>query len=361
MTPEGREEGRAGASSTLDPASAQAPGAIDRDESIPTYAQLQARTDAPPGSSWGTFGESDELGTLNFLSPQSVSGAATCVQRGEVFNLDYPLDAFPGGPVHGRGAPEQMVYSFGRRPDGEFGALEQPAGVLDDRLDGFYPQSSSHIDALRHVASAEHGLYEGAGSDEMVAGNPKLGIGRWAERGIVGRGVLVDVAGLRAAQGRPLDHLAAEPFGPDLIDEALAAQRVTLRRGDMLLLHTDCQRHMQHYADNDELAFRNAGLEVTRAMVAWLWDHQISLIATDNIAVEPTSQQEVPSDFGSGRSGNLHGQLIPLLGFVLGELWKLDELLADSVKTGTYDCLLVVKPLNLVGGVGSPANATAIR
>src|SRR5689334_3556521 len=34
---------------------------------LPTYAELLQRTDAPPGTSWGLFGESDELGTLNLL------------------------------------------------------------------------------------------------------------------------------------------------------------------------------------------------------------------------------------------------------------------------------------------------------
>jgi kynurenine formamidase len=341
---------------------AQSNPALDRDESIPTYAQLAERPGYPPGSSWGVFGDSDELGTLNFLTKDSVRGAAAGVSRGAVFNLDYPLDAFPDGPVRGRRtAPAHTVYDFGRRPDGTHGEMPEPSGVLDDYLDGFYPQSSSHIDALRHVSHPDHGLYGGTTREQLLAGSPSLGVGHWAQRGIVGRGVLIDVAGFRAEQGSPIDHLAAEQLGPELLDEALAAQGVELRRGDMILLHTDCARHMLTYAEDDELAFRNAGIAVTRAMLAWLWDHQISLIAADNIAVEPTAQWEGHSDFGTGRRGRLHPQLIALLGFVVGELWKLDELVADSASSGVYDCLLVVKPLNLAGGVGSPANATAIR
>ncbi|WP_222103644.1 hypothetical protein [Brevibacterium aurantiacum] len=44
-----------------------------------------------------------------------------------------------------------------------------------------------------------------------------------------------------------------------------------------------------------------------------------------------------------------------------GELWNIKSLLADSITTGRWDAMCVVKPLNLVGGVGSPSNATAIR
>ena len=39
----------------------------------------------------------------------------------------------------------------------------------------------------------------------------------------------------------------------------------------------------------------------------------------------------------------------------------LTDLVADSRRTGRWDALVVVKPLHLVGGVGSPPNATALR
>ena len=45
----------------------------------------------------------------------------------------------------------------------------------------------------------------------------------------------------------------------------------------------------------------------------------------------------------------------------LGELWQTEDLAADCAADGVYEFLLVCKPLNLVGGVGSPANALAIK
>jgi hypothetical protein len=53
--------------------------------------------------------------------------------------------------------------------------------------------------------------------------------------------------------------------------------------------------------------------------------------------------------------------MIAMLGLALGELWNLEDLAADSAATGNYYAFITVKPLNLVGGVGSPANALAIR
>jgi hypothetical protein len=57
----------------------------------------------------------------------------------------------------------------------------------------------------------------------------------------------------------------------------------------------------------------------------------------------------------------MHQELIGKLGVPLGELWNLTALVEDSRRTHTWDALVTVKPLNFVGGVGSPCNATAIR
>jgi uncharacterized membrane protein len=59
-------------------------------------------------------------------------------------------------------------------------------------------------------------------------------------------------------------------------------------------------------------------------------------------------------------AGLMHPTLIALLGLCLGELWDLEALAEDCAATGVYECFLSCKPLNLTGGVGSPANAMAI-
>jgi kynurenine formamidase len=328
---------------------------------IPSYRELLARTDAPAGSCWGVFGEGDELGAVNFLTPDRVRAAAAAVRRGAVFSLDYPADAFPG-PVRFRPPPVHVVNAIGNRPDGTYGHIDPSDAslVLDDYLDGFYLQCASHIDSLRHIVHPEHGFYGGVQRERMVAGDPTIGVNRWADSGIVGRGVLVDVAGYRERQGRPLDHAAAESVGPALLDATLSDQRTELQLGDMVLIRTDYPRYHAAHLDDDQAARHTAGLPQTHETVAWLWDHQVPLVAADNIAVENTLSSE-PSELGEGRAGRLHAALIPLLGMVVGELWRLDELAADCRQDGVYEFMLVVKPLNVIGAVGSPANATAIK
>ena len=49
-----------------------------------------------------------------------------------------------------------------------------------------------------------------------------------------------------------------------------------------------------------------------------------------------------------------------MLGMPLGELWDLEELAAACATTGRYECCVASVPLNVPGGVASPANAMAI-
>jgi kynurenine formamidase len=116
--------------------------------------------------------------------------------------------------------------------------------------------------------------------------------------------------------------------------------------------------------------FANAGLDQSEEMVGWLWDRHFSLVGSDNATVErfPARRDSpfVTADESAriGRTmvtGMLHRILIPLLGMALGELWQLDQLADACASDGRYDFMLTAKPLNIRGGVGSPANALALR
>src|SRR5262245_35549534 len=50
---------------------------------------------------WGRWGKDDELGTLNFITPEKIVAAARTVRRGKVFSLAIPFDS--KGPQTGFG------------------------------------------------------------------------------------------------------------------------------------------------------------------------------------------------------------------------------------------------------------------
>ena len=57
----------------------------------------------------------------------------------------------------------------------------------------------------------------------------------------------------------------------------------------------------------------------------------------------------------------LHFRILGLLGMPIGEMWDLEALGEDCASDGVYEFLLTSAPLNLLNGVGSPANALAVK
>ncbi|MFJ6453107.1 cyclase family protein [Paenarthrobacter sp. NPDC091669] len=322
------------------------------DGKYPTFAELLQRDGNLAGTSWGLF-SGESRGTPSFISPQAVLQARDCIRTGTAFGLDYAADAFDPGMSLKRSAPRHTIYS-------------SHAAHRDDYLDGYYLQGSTQIDGLRHRRADDVGFYNGTPDDLVREGTPELGIQEWSEAPIVGRGVLVDLEGYRSAQGAPIHHAHGEPLALDLIESALAAQSVTLRPGDILMLHTGwCEwflslshRHKQELRESR----RATGIAQSEEFVAWAWDNQLALVAADNFAVEclpavPDSpfKHTAPNDHGM-----MHQQLLAKLGMPLGELWKLGPLSRHMRAAGNWDALVSIKPLNIIGATGSPANATAL-
>lgn len=324
---------------------------------IPTYDELATAT--PPRSSWGVFGADDRLGTINFLTPDRVADAARLVRTGRRFGLDHPITAFEPYPTGTRRPLEHHIFS-----NNEW--------HRDDYVDSFYLQSSSQIDALRHIGHPEHGFYNGFSSADNTAGSIELGVHTWADAGIVGRGVLLDLPRYFTAIGEPYDPASTIVVDAAMLDDIAARQNMSWHGGDLLLLRTGWAE--QYLAKTPEERLRtpwrqSPGLAQREEVLRWLWDHEIALVAADNLAVEADpvldsdfrTPGEKPPPRGVDHSGMLHRPLIALLGMALGELWKLDELAADCAADGVYEFLLTCKPLNLLGGVGSPPNAMAIK
>ncbi|MGW2329289.1 cyclase family protein [Streptomyces sp. NPDC001700] len=320
----------------------------------PTYHELSQRTDAPPGSSWHLFPDQPERGMANFAGPEQIRRAAREVRDGRAFNLDYALDAFDPPMSRARGIPHHRITA----------AHDQ---ARDDVLDNFHLQASTQIDGLRHRRASGHGFYNAVPDDEIAPRSPRLGVQLWAETPLVGRALLIDVDGLLRARGTPPGHATGPALGPGLLDAALEAQGCQVEPGDLVLVHTGWA-HWYLTAEPGVRATvraerRATGFAQSRDFAAWCWDHRIALLATDTFAVEvlpvlPDSdfRHSAPED-----NGMMHQELIAKLGLPLGELWNLTALTADSRATGRWTSLLTVKPLNLTGGVGSPANATALR
>jgi LacI family transcriptional regulator len=317
-----------------------------RHPDLPTFAQLPVVDGAPPHSSWGVFGPDDQVGTLNFVTSGSVAAAAQSVTHGRVFPLSWKME-LPGPAVLGRRDFEHHVVAD------EVGR--------EDYYDAYYPQSSSQWDSLAHVRHPEHGFYNGHAAEAVAGEEGTLGIHNWARRGIAGRFVLLDVARHRRLTGDPLDPSVRTAITADELEAVRDAQGTELHSGDILLLRfgwTDYYETLDadgRAALTRTLQFPAPGIGAGQDVAAWLWDHRVAAVAGDNPALEA-----MPFDQTSDRTF-AHYRLIALLGMAVGEMFWLRDLAADCEEDASWDGLFVSAPFNKFGGVGSPANAIALR
>jgi kynurenine formamidase len=323
---------------------------------FPRYDQLLDRPDRLRGTAWGLWGPADQLGTLNHLTPDRVLQARESILTGDVVPLNLPLTEFEPPIIAHRGSIEHTVFGLN-----EF--------HRDDRIDNLFLQASTQIDGLRHFGHPDHGFYNDTDPTGLVAGQPDLGIQAVAERGIAGRGLLIDVGAYRDEVGRPIDQTRNEQIPVTDLNATLEWQGSAIQPGDIIMIRTGWLKHIRSAAGRSDGILRSPGLSQTEETAAWLWDHQVAMAVSDNIALEAwpatdsdlTVQAEMAGSMpNSSHSGMLHRILIPLLGLSIGELWALDELATACTARGRHDVFLTAQPLNLLGGVGSPANAMAI-
>jgi Putative cyclase len=305
-----------------------------------SFAELPVVAGSEEHHCWLEFGEDDELGCLNRISPAKIVRSAGLVRAGKTFALSLPLDE-PGTGGEERPTFEHRMIRF--------------RNGRDDALDNFYMSSSSQWDGLRHVRFREHGYYGGR-DEEVLDSTDVLGIQGVAERGIVTRGVLLDIPRFMEATGQAWDSRARTKIGPDDLDACLEHQSTALEEGDVMLLRTGWLADWQSRPEPERVqgVGLQPGLDPAQHTAEWLWDHGVAAVAADNMAVEPMPLRPAEDGF-------LHYRLLALLGMLLGEQFDLEKLASDCADDRVYDGLFVSGPLMVPGGVCSPPNAYLIK
>ena len=303
---------------------------------------------------WGKWGENDQRGTANYITPEKVARAATLVRSGRVVSLALPYDA--NGPQTGglgRFNPVHLMLRTGSDHAlgvQRTGGRSRPRGFggADDIV--IMPlQSGTQWDALSHIH--RHGkMYNGYDSSLVTAaGAEKNGIENH-RASLVGRGVLLDIPRYK---GQP--HLErGYPITIDDLDGCAAQQGVSVGEGDIVLVRTGEMGRCLREGDWDGYAGGDAaGLSFYTA--PWLHERRIAAVATDTWGVE-VRPNELPDSFQP-----LHLVAIVNMGLVLGEIFALEELSEACAADGVYEFLFAGPPLPFTGAVGSPVNPVAIK
>ena len=316
---------------------------------LPDYDELPIRKGAPAGSAWGVFGDDDELGTLNLLTPQRVREASAEIRSGRCFSLDLPLN-LPDPPIVPR-TPYKLTVN----------GMPGYSDLLDDTIDNLNTQSSSQWDSLAHFKHPQFGPYNGFAEKEIAGrGGSRLGIDRIANKVVAGRGVLLDVGRYYRRHNIAFEYSRATVVPLADLQAVAAEQGTEVKTGDILLIRLGW---LAYYLSSDPEVRRGygqkarlPGIETSADMARWLWNLHIAAIATDTPALEATPK------YGAEREREtLHTHLLVYFGMPIGELWDLEELSTACAADNRYSFFLSSAPLKIPGAVGSPPNAVAIR
>jgi kynurenine formamidase len=307
-----------------------------RDDKPATMADFREASDRV--RNWGRWGDHDELGTLNFITPEHVAKAAGLVRRGQVFSLGVDLQS--GGPQGSMPirVNTQHFVSIG----GDYDLLKEHIDGLDlaspQFMRSFYDTTITRVnddfifmpthaatqwDALSHV------YYEG----KLYNGFPAVSVTSFG------------------ARHREVDWLDyGVPIEPEELDEILDRQGVAVGTGDILLVRTGS---WERFIAEGKATSPCSGLSWRCA--EWLHAKEVAAVAADNLQVESDG-----TDI-EGVTLALHCLCIRDMGMMLGEYWNLAELAADCARDGCYEFQLIAPPLRISGGIGSPLNPVAIK
>ncbi|OCH86178.1 hypothetical protein OBBRIDRAFT_797438 [Obba rivulosa] len=313
------------------------------------------------GCAWEVWGRDDQLGTINLLTEDVVKQAATEeIKTGKTVCLNWPIN-FPAKPVFDRQPPRHEVVPK---------AL--PFKIVNDDIIHINTQSGTQWDGLKHFGIAEHGVFyqntppEAFQTGHIVIPGPdnidpeliKLGIHNWAQHGICGRGIFLDLVKYYTDTQGDIPYDPWTTHGIPVKDLEACAQHegVTFRQGDILLLRVGFMRkwNVVSQPERDALSGKPetfAGIEQSEDMKRFLWDNHFAAVASDQPALEHWPPPPgVP---------HLHCTLLGLWGMPIGEFFDLEALSKQCAETGRYTFFFSSWPLNVLGGVASPPNAAA--
>jgi kynurenine formamidase len=295
-------------------------------------------------SNWGRWGEDDEVGTLNFVTPEKIAAASRLVQKGMVFDLGMPFDA--KGPQSGAGLRFNPIHMMSFTPMDTWGSPDGFIAADDIVIMGL--QCATQWDALCHIGY-DGLLYNNtpASAVNSLHGATRNAFSKCVDK-LVSRGVLLDIARLKG-----IDRLedSTEITSEDL-SAAEAAQGVKVESGDILLVRTGTY---QWFLEGNAERFMGPEPGLGLSTAEWLYERQVAAVALDNWAVEVW-----PSKI-EGSTIPFHMVAIRDMGLTLGEMFNLEELSTDCSKDGVWEFLFTGGGLKISNSAGSPATPLVLK
>lgn len=284
------------------------------------------------------FGPNDQIGNLNYLTPEKTLAASKLITKGKAYRLG--VETNKSTPAYGTRTFSITVLQPGQAGGASLGPTKTTYN--DDIITGWVG-IGSQLDGLGHAGIDN--LYfncNKAADFAMPDGLKKLGIENVPA--VATRGVLLDMAGY---------------FNTDVVKEGTAFNRAeiegamkrqgiqSIERADVVLFYTGWQKLLGK--DNQRFISVNPGLG--REGARYLASREVAMVGTDTANFEV-----IPFENGAGIY-EVHQILLALNGIHILENMNTEEMVKDQA----WEFLFTLGPARITGGVQAFINPIAIK
>jgi kynurenine formamidase len=284
------------------------------------------------------FGAGDQVGNLNYVTPEKTLAATKLVTRGKAYRLG--IETNKNTPAY-----PPRTFSLTVLQPGQAGGTTIGPNKLtgnDDIISGWVGVGSQ-LDGLAHIGidNVYYNCLKG-GEIAQADGMKKLGIEQVPA--IATRGVLLDMAGFLGTD--PVKEGTA--FNRAEIEGAMKKQGVrSIERGDVVLFYTGWTKLIGQ--DNKRYNAGEPGLGLEGAK--YLASLGVAMVGADTWGLEV-----VPFEKGAGVF-EVHQVLIPQNGIYILENINTEEMVKDRA----WEFLFTLGPSRISGAVQAIINPIAIK
>jgi kynurenine formamidase len=296
-------------------------------------------------SNWGRWGDDDQKGCLNLITPEKRTQAASLVRDGIPVSCARPITTEMTSEVTYQVQRYMVDSGEGRDTDPPERRLVR-RGAAEFIGMVFHGQTITHIDALSHY-SWQAKLYNGKPANLITSreGAQSHSI-EVASEGIVSRGVLLDITRVKGTPWMAVD----DPVMPDDLEAAERLEDVLVEEGDILLVRTGNYRMR---LENGPRPRTEPATACQVACTPWFKERGIAMLGTD------TSNDIRPGHYAT-ITAPLHTVSLVTLGMWLIDNANLEELAQACQERNRYEFMLALGPLRLRNVTGSPVNPIAL-
>jgi kynurenine formamidase len=291
-------------------------------------------------SNWGRWGEEDQAGTLNLITPERRARAAALVTDGTSVSCSRFLAPRPSPWVG-------FEFTHRMNASGE-GAATVGSGVASDWFGlSFHGYDHTHLDAHSHMFW-DGKMYNGRDASLCTTARGALAGGvEPAAGGVIGRGVLVDGPAIR---DKPWLE-SGEGLRPGELDEWFSSRGVEVEPGDALYVRTG--RFAAEAAGEPYDQGRDGSPGLAADCLPWLRRRDVAVSVCD------VAHDVRPAPY-PGMATPIHSVGIVAMGMWLVDNAHLEALAAQCRESGRYAFMSVIVPLALRRATGSPVNPIAV-